>query len=1153
MFGKVIEGCSDGLENLAIWRLQKQLNQTVLMVARDFQQMHTLADNAAFFYPDYRVLVLPPWDIHPYDRISPSQANMAERIATLCVLYDVRVNPRGVKTLVITCPQALMQKLVPPSYFAQSILKLKSGNIFDISALENYFKVYGFQKRSLVSERGDFAIRGGIIDIFPTGEDDPIRFDFFGDTLESIRIFDAQTQRTLRQLPEITLQPVSEIEMSEQTISAFRQNYRQKFGLGKDDVFYESVTSGIRRQGIESLLPLFYNGLSTIFDHLPRGASFIWAPHALSASQSFFDSVKDSYTTRLERASGSDRPIILPPDALYIEPDLLSVMVATNEQGHQYFSLKDQSSDDPNALSLQGKRGQEFSAERKIDSVNLFESVVAYAKNRAAQGQWVLFAASSEGASERLSHMLSEHGLDGLRLAQTLDDAFNFGVKGTRAKPLQRCVLSLEHGFETPELTIISEADILGERLARIRKTRRASNFITESSALSEGDLVVHIDHGIGRFAGLKVIDVSGAPHDCLELNYAEQSKLYLPVENIDLLTRYGADNDDATLDRLGSAQWQARKAKAKSRLRDMAEGLIKLAAARLMKQGPLVDAPSGLFDEFCAQFPYEETEDQLRAIEDVLSDFEKGTPMDRLICGDVGFGKTEVALRAAFVTAMSGKQVALICPTTLLARQHFKTFSERFVGWPIKVRQLSRLVSRSDMADTKDALKSGEVEIVIGTHALLSEQIGFKELGLIIIDEEQHFGVKHKERLKAYRADVHVLSMSATPIPRTLQMALSGIRELSIIATPPMDRLAIRTYCLPFDPIAIREALLREKYRGGQAYYVVPRIKDLDKITEFLREYVPEIRFIVGHGQLSATQLEEVMTAFYEGRYDLLLSTTIVESGLDVPTANTMIVHRADQFGLAQLYQIRGRVGRSKTRAFAYLTTEAGKALTSSAERRLQLLQSLDSLGAGFQLASHDLDLRGGGNLLGDEQSGHIREVGVELYQQMLEDAVNALKDTPELEQQTCDWSPQINLGVAVLIPESYIADMNLRISLYRRLSDAEDKDTREALGVELIDRFGSLPEEVDQLLKIITIKSLARKANVEKIDMGPKGCVITFRNNIFNNPLGLVKWLQEKAPIWALRPDQKLLIRGEWNSAAEKLKNAEVILSKLVLLAEN
>jgi len=792
-----------------------------------------------------------------------------------------------------------------------------------------------------------------------------------------------------------------------------------------------------------------------------------------------------------------------------------------------------------------GRLGRSFAAERSQDSVNLFAAVAQHAEALKGQGKRVLFASWSEGSAERLAAMLGDHGLTHVVAVRDWDD-----VQAAPEGVYLRAVLPVEHGFSTDNLAVISETDILGDRLARPKRKRRASNFLAEASALTAGDLVVHLDHGIGRYEGLRTLEIQEAPHDCLELLYAGESKLYLPVENIDLLTRYGTDAEGVQLDRLGGAGWQARKAKAKERLRAMAEGLIALAAKRALRVSDAITPPAGLFDEFCARFPYEETDDQLNAIGDVLEDLGKGTPMDRLICGDVGFGKTEVALRAAFVVAMTGQQVAIVCPTTLLARQHFKTFSERFAGWPIKVRHLSRMVTAKDANETRAGLKDGSFEIVVGTHAVLADQVGFKDLGLVIVDEEQHFGVKHKEKLKSLRADVHLLTLTATPIPRTLQMALSGIREMSIIATPPVDRLAVRTYVTPWDPVLVREALLREKYRGGQAYYVAPRLKDLPDIERFLREQVPEVKFVVGHGQMSPTQLEAVMSAFYDGEYDVLVSTTIVESGIDIPTANTLVVHRADMFGLAQLHQIRGRIGRSKARAFAYLTTDPIKPLSLSAERRLQVLQSLDNLGAGFQLASHDLDQRGGGNLLGDEQSGHIREVGVELYQQMLEDAVAELREQGEAAPDR-GWSPSINVGAAVLIPEEYVPDLNVRLNLYRRLSDAEKMEDREAMAAELIDRFGPLPDEAQQLLRIVGIKANCRTACIEKIDIGPKGAVLTLRNNTFPNPMGLVGLIQKNHAFWKIRPDQKIVVKGDWPTPEDRLKVAERITADLARVA--
>ena len=654
---------------------------------------------------------------------------------------------------------------------------------------------------------------------------------------------------------------------------------------------------------------------------------------------------------------------------------------------------------------------------------------------------------------------------------------------------------------------------------------------------MSAGDLVVHVDHGIGRYLGLKTLEVTGSAHDCLEIEYAGSSKLLLPVENIELLSRYGSESATAQLDKLGGASWQARKAKAKKNLLEMAEKLVATAANRAVREAEPITAPSGLYDEFCARFPYAETDDQLSAIEDALGDLGSGRAMDRLVCGDVGFGKTEVALRAAFAAAISGRQVAIVCPTTLLCRQHYKNFEERFRGWPIQVRQLSRLVPGKEAAATRAGIAEGRVEVVIGTHALLSKQVAFKDLGLLIVDEEQHFGVKHKERLKELKADVHVLTLTATPIPRTLQMSLSGLRDLSIIATPPVDRLAVRTYVTPFDPVTIREAILRERYRGGQSFFVVPRIADLPDAEEFLSQRVPEVSFITANGQMAAGDLEDRINAFYEGRHDVLLSTPIVESGLDIPTANTMVIHRADRFGLAQLYQLRGRVGRSKTRAYAYMTTPADFKITDAAQKRLKVLQTLDHLGAGFTLASHDLDLRGAGNLLGDAQSGQIKDVGVELYQSMLEEAVAAMREDGAGERES-EWSPQINVGASVLIPDDYVADLDVRLGLYRRMSHLDGKAEREGFAAELIDRFGPLPEEAKQLFEVMEIKALCRRARIAKIDAGPKGAVAHFRESGVSDPAALLQLIASRQAQFKLRPDETLLIRGDWPTEAGRVK---------------
>ncbi len=1133
-------GAPEGLDALTVAERLRVDGGVGLFIARDHGRMGEFVQALGFFSKDIEVVEFPAWDCLPYDRLSPTSSISAERMAALTRL--ARRDPSDRRPLlVVTTVGAAMQRTPPREVTEAAGFEAVTGTELDTSQLERYFAANGYMRASTVSEKGEFAVRGGVIDVYPPGFEEPVRLDMFGSELESIRTFDPATQRSTGQKTSVALAPVSEALLDPDSISRFRTGYLTLFGAPGDDPLYSAISEGARRQGMEHWLPLFYDRLETLFDYLPDDARLFLDNQVEAARAERWTLTADAYEARrdasMTKAGAANRA--LPPQRLYLDAgDWNSALAGRWVRRFSPLAVPGEDGG--------GRLGRSFAAERAQDSINLFEAVARHAEALKAAGKRVLFASWTEGSSDRLASMMADHGLEHVIAVRDWAD-----VQAAPKDVYLRGILPVEHGFETDDVAVISETDMLGDRLARPRKKRRASNFLAEASALTTGDLVVHLDHGIGRYEGLKTLEIQEAPHDCLELMYAGESKLYLPVENIDLLTRYGSDADGAQLDRLGGAGWQARKAKAKQRLRDMAEGLIALAAKRALRTSEAITPPQGLFDEFCARFPYEETDDQLNAIGDVLEDLGKGTPMDRLICGDVGFGKTEVALRAAFVVAMTGQQVAVVCPTTLLARQHFKTFSERFAGWPITVRHLSRMVAAKDASETRAGLKDGTFEIVVGTHAVLSEQVGFKDLGLVIVDEEQHFGVKHKEKLKSLRADVHLLTLTATPIPRTLQMALSGIREMSIIATPPVDRLAVRTYVTPWDPVLIREALLREKYRGGQAYYVAPRLKDLPDIEQFLREQVPEVKFVVGHGQMSPTQLEEVMSAFYDGTYDVLLSTTIVESGLDVPTANTLIVHRADMFGLAQLHQIRGRIGRAKARAFAYLTTDPKRPLSLSSERRLQVLQSLDNLGAGFQLASHDLDQRGGGNLLGDEQSGHIREVGVELYQQMLEDAVAELKSNGEGGEIDRGWSPAINVGAAVLIPEAYVPDLNVRLSLYRRLSDAEKTEEREALAAELIDRFGPLPDEAKQLLRIVGIKANCKTACIERIDIGPKGAVLTLRNNAFPNPMGLVGLIQKNHAFWKIRPDQKIVVKGDWDTPEERLKVAERITSDLARVA--
>ncbi|WP_289083877.1 transcription-repair coupling factor, partial [uncultured Sulfitobacter sp.] len=1043
-----LSGVPEGFDAQAVLKELGKSGTPVLHIARDDKRMAAMQAALRFFAPDVPVVVFPGWDCLPYDRVSPNADISAQRMATLAGL----VHGMPDRFILLTTLNAATQRVPARDVLRDAAFSARVGDRIDEAALRGFLVRMGFVQSPTVTEPGDYAIRGGIIDIFPPGDLGPVRLDLFGDTLDGARRFDPVTQRTTEKLELVELAPVSEVILDESAITRFRQNYRIEFGAaGTDDPLYEAISAGRKHQGAEHWMSFFHETLETLFDYVPRAT--ITLDDQLTAQRlSRWESIADQYETRrLAMANRSKMDSVYkpaPPEGLY----LTDTAWETALTGKRVISFKPlPQPTGPNVLDAGGRLGRNFAPERQQETVSLFGALAEHIKVKLQEGP-VVIASYSDGARERLTGLIEDEGM-GETIA--IKNGTRIGKRG-----LHLAVWALEHGFEAPwesgssasKLTVISEQDILGDRLIRSpKRKRRAENFLTETQSLSPGDLVVHVDHGVGRYLGMEVVTAAGAAHECLLLEYAESSKLYLPVENIELLSRYG--HDEGLLDKLGGGAWQSKKAKLKERIREMADKLIRIAAERALRKAPVMDPPPGMWDAFSARFPYTETDDQLNAISDVLDDLTSGNPMDRLVCGDVGFGKTEVAMRAAFVAAMSGLQVAIVAPTTLLARQHYKSFAERFRGFPLEVRQLSRFVTAKEATATRDGINRGTVDVVVGTHALLAKTVKFKNLGLLIIDEEQHFGVGHKERLKAMRTDIHVLTLTATPIPRTLQLSLSGVRDLSIIGTPPVDRLAIRTYVSEFDAVTIREALLREHYRGGQSFYVVPRVSDLGEIEQFLKDQVPEVSYVVAHGQMPAGELDDKMNAFYDGKYDVLLATTIVESGLDIPTANTMVVHRADMFGLSQLYQIRGRVGRSKTRAYAYLTTKPRARLTATAEKRLRVLGSLDTLGAGFTLASQDLDIRGAGNLLGEEQSGQMRDVGYELYQQMLEEAIAKIRsgEGEGLLEESGQWAPQINLGVPVLIPEEYVPDLDVRLGLYRRLSELSTKVELEGFAAEL------------------------------------------------------------------------------------------------------
>ena len=1143
---------ADGAEGLVISDLARAIAAgktppatSALVICRDGPRMAALGRALSFFAPDVEVLQFPAWDCLPYDRVSPHGGVVAQRMTVLSRL--ARIKGRAKPAVLLTTVNAALQRVPARDLIGKQALSAAPGNVLGMDGIIRWLELNGFNRASTVREFGDYAVRGGILDLFASGMDLPVRLDFFGDTLESIRSFDPETQRTVMEMRALDLVPVSEFQLTTDTIRKFRTGYVAAFGAADpEDMLYEAVSEGRRYPGMEHWLPLFHDKLDTLFDYVP-GAPVILEAQAEDVARERLVQIKDYYEARKDALADKSGPLYkpLPPDRLYLPEAEWSERLNTAALARLTpFAVPEQIG---SVADIGARAGHNFSAERANDAAGVFDAVGKHALALQADGKRVIVALWSEGARERMKHVLAEHGLHNLTPAGSWPEALALPTP-----QVALVVLGLEGGFETADIAVISEQDILGDRLVRPRRAaKRSENFIAEVTSLNTGDLVVHVDHGIGRFMGLQNIEAAGAPHDCLEIDYAEGAKLYLPVENIELLSRYGSEDTGVELDRLGGTGWQTRKARLKNRIREIAHELIKIAAERLLRDAPKLVMETGASDEFAAGFPYEETDDQQTAIDATLDDLGKGRPMDRLICGDVGFGKTEVALRAAFATVMGGKQVAVVVPTTLLARQHAKTFTERFKGFPVQVGQASRLVSPTELTRVKKGIAEGQIDIVVGTHALLGKAIKFKDLGLVVVDEEQHFGVAHKERLKSLRAEVHVLTLTATPIPRTLQLALTGVRDLSIIASPPVDRLAVRTFVSPFDPLIVREALLRERYRGGQSFYVCPRIEDLAGAKDFLDKNVPEVKVCVAHGQMPSQVLEDIMSAFYDGKYDVLLSTTIIESGLDIPAANTLIVHRADMFGLAQLYQLRGRVGRSKLRAYALFTLPEKKKITAQAERRLKVLQSLDTLGAGFQLASHDLDIRGAGNLLGDEQSGHIKEVGFELYQQMLEEAVMSLK--AGIAAPVADrWSPQITIGTPVLIPDDYVADLSVRLGLYRRLADIEDEQEIEAFGAELVDRFGKLPEEVEHLLKIVAIKGLCRRANVEKIETGPKGAVMSFRDNTFANPEGLISFIAKQGAQARVRPDMKVVLFYDWEKPSQRLHGTTAVLRNLVRIAE-
>ena len=1149
--GKRITSVCDGYEPFVLAQMAAK-ERPLIYIASDGNSLAQTASMLRITHPELIVLEFPAWDTVPYDRVSPNAELTAKRIAALSQLVYADFKQLVV---IVTSLGAVLQKLPPAKIFRNAQKKIRVGDKLNFDEFLHYISINGYTRVEQVMEPGEYAVRGDITDIFPSGMENPLRIDLFDDEVERLRFFDAVSQRTLGELKEYDFQVAGEVVLDANTIRHFREKYRELFGAdGMHDEMYEAISEGRKYIGMENWLPLFYEDtLPTLFDYVPNAAIAVGrnVDEALKAKT---EGIFDYYTARLEALSmrrgkiddEAYRP--LPPELLYLTADEFQQKLQ-NKKAAVFTALSETVSE--NVIDMHTIPGRDFAHAKNVNAAAVYAELKDYLSENGKLKR--IICCYSEGSRERLLNLMSEHGIEKVVSAQNWQQA----VQLATSKKTALVLADLAHGFRDKEFCLISEQDIWGERQHRKVKKVTSKDLISDISSLAVGELVVHIEHGIGRFMGLENIMAGGAPHDCLKIIYAHDDKLFVPVENIDVLSRYGSDDENVQLDVLGGSAWQAKKAKVKEKIKDIAEKLIKIAAERHLKTAECFITQGGVYDEFCSKFPFSETEDQLHAIQDVLQDLGAGEPMDRLVCGDVGFGKTEVALRAAFTVAMSGAQVALIVPTTLLARQHYLNFVERMSGFPLKVRMLSRLTTAKEAKETKEGLKSGAVDVVIGTHALLAKDIAFSNLGLLIIDEEQHFGVAHKEKLKALKSDVHVLTLSATPIPRTLQLSLTGVKQLSIIATPPVDRLAARTFVMPFDAVMIKEAIYREKFRGGQTFFVCPRVSDIPQMEKALHNLVPDVKIAVAHGQMPAKQLEDIIGAFADGKYDVLLSTTIIESGIDMPRVNTMIIHRADMFGLAQLYQLRGRIGRSKIRGYCYFTVPPRKKLNAVAEKRLNILQALDTLGAGFSLASHDMDIRGSGNVLGTEQSGHIKDVGIALYHQMLEEEILRQKAGHEAQMnaalQNSDWAPQITTGVPLLIPEEYVRDLGVRLGLYRRIGALKDTAELADMREELIDRFGPVPPEVENLLQTIEIKQLCYRANIAKVDAGAKGILIAFHNNKFAAADKLIDLVARSFGVFKIRPDQKLFVDRDLSSYAERIAILKKTVSKLLELLYN
>jgi transcription-repair coupling factor (superfamily II helicase) len=1110
-------------------------HETLLVVVTpDSQQAEQLQQQLRFFCTDreLEILCFPDWETLPYDRFSPHQDIVSERLQTL------RRLPRLTRGILLVPVATLLQRLPPPEFLDQYSLSLDTGNTLDLDAMRGRLEKAGYRCVSQVMEHGEFAVRGSILDLFPMGAPTPFRLDLFDNEIESIRTFDPDNQRSLEKVKRVRLLPAREFPVDDAAVTRFRQAYRSLFeGDPQRSQVYRDVSNGFVPSGIEYYLPLFFEKTVSLFSYLPANTCLVEDEEARSAVERFRDEILERYESLRHDI---ERPL-MPPDLLYLSEaetrEALDSRALINVQRPEAIDTHDGSLTFATralpALRIQAR------AERPAGHLQDFLSAFA--------GR-TLICAESAGRRETLIAQLREFGLrprvvEGWQEFRNLDDALCITVA-----PLERGAWLATD----PQLVIITEPLLFGERALqqRRRRPRRDADAIVRNlTDLSIGAPVVHEDHGVGRYLGLQRLAVNGFEAEFLTLEYADNDKLYVPVASLHLISRYtGSSPDTAPLHKLGGEQWQKARKKAAQRVRDVAAELLDIYARRAARQGHAFPIDPEEYNAFASAFPFEETPDQAQAIEAVLEDMSSPRPMDRVVCGDVGFGKTEVAMRAAFVAAQCGRQVVVLVPTTLLAQQHHQNFCDRFADWPIRIDVLSRFRGKKQQDAIMAQLAGGTLDILIGTHKVLQGGIKPKNLGLVIIDEEHRFGVRQKEKLKALRAQVDMLTLTATPIPRTLNMSLSGLRDLSIIATPPAHRLAIKTFISEWNVATVREACLRELKRGGQVYFLHNQVETIDKITRELRELVPEASIEIGHGQMRERELEQVMLDFYHRRFNILVCTTIIESGIDIPTANTILINRADKLGLAQLHQLRGRVGRSHHRAYAYLFVPPRKAMTDNAIKRIEAIESLEDLGAGFTLATHDLEIRGAGELLGDEQSGQIQEIGFTLYSELLERAVKDLKAgrEPQLDRPL-NHGPEVDLHTAALIPDDYLPDVHSRLILYKRIASADDSDELRELKVEMIDRFGLLPEPVERLFAITELKLLAVPLGIAKIDVGAQDGRLIFGPEPNVDPAAIIELVQTRPDRYSLDGSDKIRFRRDMPTAEERFETVNVLLQRL------